>query len=124
MSYTEQGRNITLPANADLSSSQYLFVDCNSTGRVAVVAGNGYKAVGVLQNKPAAIDRAATVQFDGVTKVKAGAAVAKGADIMSNATGQAITATTGLVSQGTALEAATAANQLISVLLKSNGTVV
>lgn len=121
MAYTLDGRTLTLEASADLSSSQYLFVALGSTG-IAVVSGSGGKAVGVLQDKPAALGRAGCVQYDGVTKVKAGAVVAKGADIMSNTSGQAITCTTGLVSQGTALEAATAAGDLIAVLLKCNGT--
>lgn len=121
MAYTLDGRNLTLEASANLSTSQYLFVDLGATG-IAVVSTSGAKAVGVLQDKPAALGRAACVQYDGVTKVKAGAVVAVGADIMSNGSGQAITATTGKVSQGTALEAATAAGDLIAVLLKSNGT--
>lgn len=121
MAYTLDGRTLTLEASGDLSSSQYLFVDLGSTG-IAVVSVSGAKAVGVLQDKPAALGRAGCVQYDGVTKVKAGAAVSVGDDIMSDGSGKAITATTGKVSQGTALEAATAANDLIAVLLKSNGT--
>lgn len=69
---------------------------------------------------PAAIGEAFSVDVRGTTTVEAGAAIALGATLKSDASGRAITwATTG-AKVGIALEAATAAGQFIEVLLVDN----
>jgi hypothetical protein len=109
-------------AGADLSASQHLFVVVNASGK-AVVAGAGVAIDGVLQNNPAA-DQAATVWGLGsVSKVVAGAAVAAGALVTPNASGQAITAVSGNYIAGRALNAATGAGQKVSVWLTQPGRV-
>lgn len=115
----------TLPgmvAGADLSAAQHRFVVVNASGKV-VLAGAGAAVDGVVQNNPEA-DQAATVWGVGsVSKVEAGAAVAQGALVAPNATGQAITAVSGNYIAGRALQAATGAGQLISVWQTSPGRV-
>jgi hypothetical protein len=78
-------------AAADLSANQYQFVKESATGMV-VNTTNGGRCDGVLQNAPGAAGEAAAVAIGGVTKVKAGASFARGAALMSDAVGKAVTA--------------------------------
>jgi len=94
MAYEEALKRITLLAGADLSSSQYCFVKLNSSGQV-VVAGADDRAIGVLQDTPAASGRAACVGIDGVSKVLFGGTVSKGAAVTSDANGKAVALTSG-----------------------------
>lgn len=119
MAFEQPGFAYTREAAADLSASQHLFVAINSSSQAAV-AGAGVAVDGVLQNNPDAQGKAASIMRDGISKVRAGAAVAAGALVASNASGQAVTAATGNVVAGKALSAAGAANEVISVLLGSN----
>jgi len=112
---------VGVTASADLSSHQWKFVVMGATG-IALNTTAGGVVNGVLQNKPAALGREATVTMLGVTKVKASAAIAKGANIMSTATGLAATATATNEAVGTALEAATAANDIITCVLWGGGS--
>lgn len=113
MATRENTSAITLVAGADLSEQQFRFVVVNAAGK-AVVAGAGAAAVGVLTNDPLE-DQAGTVDIGGVTKVVAGATVAAGARVESNAAGAAITLDSG-EALGTALSGG-AAGENISVLL-------
>jgi len=81
-----------LAAGADLSSDQFKFVKITASGVIKNVT-NGGVCDGVLQDKPDAAGRAATVQDAGVSKVYSGAAVAKGELVMSDANGKAVVAT-------------------------------
>lgn len=123
MSWEKVGATLPgLVAGADLTASQHLFVVVNASGKAAV-AGAGVAIDGVLQNKPDT-DQAATVWGCGsVSKVVAGAAVAAGALVAPNASGQAITAVSGNYIAGRALNAATGAGQLISVWVNQPGRV-
>jgi len=112
---------ITLLAGADLSASQFLIVQPNSSGAAVLSAASDLTQIGVLQNKPAS-GRAATIQVGGVTKVIAGATVAAGARVTSDAAGKAIAATTGKQVIGVALTGG-AANEVIEVLLSPRGVV-
>lgn len=113
-----QGLNISLVAAADLSAKQFLAIKVDSNGQAAVAAA-GDPAIGVLQNNPLA-GSPATVQLDGITKAKAGAAIAAGAPLMVNASGQFITATSTNYIVGFAREAA-ASGDIFAVILKSLG---
>lgn len=84
----------TAPANTDLSTKQYYFVDLDSDGDV-VVAGAGNTFVGVLGNKPSAAGQAAEVMFSGVVPVVCGGTVAAGAPVKSDSNGKAVTASSG-----------------------------
>lgn len=123
MAYEIPGFKFTLPAAADHSANQYLFCTCNASGQAAL-AGAGVTAIGVIQNKPGAVGRATEIaSAPGISKVRAGAAVAVGAKVMSNASAQAITATATNQGLGMALTAAANANEIISVKLMDLGTI-
>lgn len=79
-----------LTAGADLSSDQFKFGKI-SAGGVVLASVSGEPVDGVIQDKPAVAGRAVSLAYSGVTKVVAGAAVAKGARIQPNALGLAIT---------------------------------
>ena len=117
---------ITREANADLSALQFTFVDVDATSvdaqgraRVGAPTGAGAMAIGVLQNKPAALGRDAEVDIGGCTKVKAGAATAAGVDIQTDANGKAIAAASGDIVLCHSLTAAGAADELMEVLMVS-----
>ena len=120
MAFEESVESITREAAADLSAKQYFFMSIDSNGRINST-GAGLQADGVLQNDPAALGRAGTLGFDGVSKVVAAAAIAKGALVASDASGKAVTAATGNRVLGIALEAATANNDIIAVNLRLQG---
>ncbi len=80
-----------LTAGADLSSDQFKFGKVSSGG-VIVASVSGEPVDGVIQDAPSAAGRAVSLGYSGVSKVKAGAAIAKGARIQPNASGLAITA--------------------------------
>jgi hypothetical protein len=115
MSAYENMMCISVEAGSDLSSSQFLLVAMASDGQVDA-CGNGARALGVLQDDPAAAGRAGTVCIGGRTKVKAGAAVAVGALIGSDAAGKAVTAASGDVVLGVAMSAASADGEIISMV--------
>jgi hypothetical protein len=108
---------VSLPANADLSTKQNLFVVINSSGNVAV-AGDGADADGVLMNEPAAAGRAAEVAISGIVPVLCGGTVTAGDQVSSSAAGKAVTAGTGDYVLGRATETG-ADGEIIGVLLGS-----
>lgn len=118
MSYTEKMGCITVEASADLSASQYEFVDVNTDGQLAVVSVKGAKAIGVLQDKPSAKGRPGSVAVRNVCKVAAGAAVDAGDEVVADATGRAIAkdAADQFV-MGTAMQSAGAAGVVIPILI-------
>lgn len=116
MSYEEKLTSISLTADGDQSANQYKFLKGDTTG-VALQDGAGGVCIGVLQNKPDD-GEIAEVGIAGVSKVVAGGAVALWANVQSDATGRAEAAAAADYSQGIALEAATAAGQIIAVLLR------
>lgn len=113
------GFRFTLPAAADLSALQYTFVDVNSSGQAAAGANDG-RAVGVLQNKPNAAGKSATIMKSGISKVVAGGTVTAGDDITMDTGGVAITAESTARRLGVALTTATGP-ALVSILLDSDG---
>ncbi len=121
MAYEQMLRPVGLPANGDLTSGgtvnpQFLFAVMTPTG--IAIAGAGAASVGVIQDKPNAAGAESEVAVVGqISKVVAGAAVNEGDQIMSNASGQGITATTGNFVNGFALAAASGAGAIIPVLL-------
>ena len=109
-------------ASGDLSGKQYYIVAKNAMARQVFVANSvDDYIIGVLQNKPAASGRAATVRVGGTAKVKAGAAIAAGDRVGADANGKAIKlvyANGALASQlGVAITAVTAKDQLVEVLV-------
>ncbi|NBW08355.1 MAG: hypothetical protein EBR82_10040 [Caulobacteraceae bacterium] len=124
MANFQEVTRLSLPANADLSADQYKFVVVNSSGKVAVNTTSGGRVAGVLDNKPNAADVTAVVtRFGAKALVKAGAAITRGALVMSDNAGLAVTATTGGHIQGQALQAAGASGDIIEISLDYQGTV-
>ena len=112
------GQVETYIAGADLSSSQYLFVKVS--GANVVVAGDGEAAVGILWNDPTS-GKAASVVRGGDPHVYAGAAIAAGIDIASDAAGKAVAATTGDIILGTTRAAAAASGDLVQINFITGG---
>jgi len=119
MAREENLRPISIPASADLSASQYCFVTVNSSGKAAVV-GAGLSADGILQDKPAAADRPAAIASTPgrISKMRAGAQFTAGDDLTPDSTGRGVTATSGDVVGAKALEDASGADVVVSVMLK------
>ncbi len=121
MAYENLGKCVTLPANADLSASQYKFVDINSSGKVAV-AGDGLDAIGVLQDDPAAADRGAIVMVGaGITKVKSGGTCTAGSPAASDSSGRAVNAVSGDKVLGQFVTGTTTADEIVSLLFQKAG---
>lgn len=122
MAYDNPSILITLEAAADLSASQFRGVKVTAAQTCNAVSASTDRAIGVLQNKPSAAGRAATIVTEGITKAEAGAAIAAGAVVMFNASGKVITATATNLGHGFALQAAGADGDLISVYFTRLGT--
>lgn len=121
MSFEEKQTVINMEAGADLSTKQYTFVVMASDGQVDPVASSGAAADGVLQNKPSAAGRAASVCIGGVTKIVASGVVTRGDEISSTNAGKAQTASSGHQILGRALETAASDGQLIAMLYEPRG---
>jgi hypothetical protein len=112
---------ITLKAAADLSGAQYCFVKLDSSGNAALCTAATDKPIGVLQNQPIA-GKEASILVEGGTKIKASAAISIGASLGTTTSNTgAVTLVQGTDTTkyvvGTALSAATAANDIISAVV-------
>jgi hypothetical protein len=105
-----------LVASADLSADQFKIVKLDSNGKVALCTTLGGDHDGVLQNKPAAADRAASVGHLGVSKVLLGATVNAGANVSCRADSTGGPAASTHIVLGKAMEAGVAGD-IVSVLL-------
>lgn len=95
MTLTRRQNAITIPASADLSSNQFRLVGVDSAGRLVVIANAATPFLGILMNKPSAIDREAEVAVAGATvKLEAGATIAEGDLITGVAGGRGSPSTT------------------------------
>lgn len=100
-------------AAADLSDKTKYFVKRVADNKVNL-AGAGEAALGVLWNDPRSGDMAWVVS-GGSPDVYSGAAVTVGAEVAVDADGKAVTATSGDVVVGIAVDATTAADQLLQI---------
>ena len=111
----------TFKAAGDLSTKQYYYMKLDSNGRVTVCTGATDLPIGVLQNKPDALDKPAEVMIVGVTKVSADAALTIPSQIGTSSDGQADAKTVGTdtteYAVGQILEAAAAAGDLITATI-------
>ncbi len=81
----------TFKADADLSGKQFYFVKMTANPReVGVCAAATDRPIGVLQNKPDAVGKAAEVMVIGRSKVSSDAALNEGDAIGPSGDGQAI----------------------------------
>ena len=108
----------TYQAAADLSARQFHLVR-QSAANVCNQASDaqGSSIIGVLQNKPAAAGRFATVAMLGISKVVAGGSLTQGDIITTNGSGRAATVRSGDMAVGRALTAAGADGDIISALI-------
>lgn len=111
------GLTISLEAAGDLSAKQYHFVKVTAANTAGAATATTDKCIGVLQNKPSAAGRAATVQTSGVTKMIAQAGITAGAVVGTHTDGKAITATGTVQALGIALTSCANQGEVVSVLL-------
>lgn len=95
MSIEKGLQTVSFPAGADLSAKQYHLLEQASDGELTAANAAGDAIVGVLQNKPAAAARAASVAIGGVTKVAlsstaASSAITRGDQLVANSAGRAV----------------------------------
>ena len=121
MAYEIPGFSFTLEASGDLSAEQFTAMVVDGNGQAAQ-AGAAVNIAGVLQNNPSAIGREAAIMANGITKGVAGAAVAAGAYLMTDANGEFITGVGTNELVGVALEAAGGQGEIIPILIRQ-GTV-
>lgn len=95
-------QSITLPADTNLSTKQYYFVDVNGDNEV-VLAGAGNSFIGVLGNKPSAAGDSAEVMISGVVPVVCGGTVTAGGVVKIDSNGKAVAASSGDKAVGRAL---------------------
>jgi hypothetical protein len=103
-------------------SGQFLAVKLYaSTDRKTVLANSGGEAIyGILQNKPLA-GQAADVGIAGVSKAVAGAAVTRGAGLMTDTSARLITATSSNHTVAFAIESAGTAGTVFTVAMVPGG---
>lgn len=82
-------------------------------------AGAGARAIGVALQAATVAGQAISVAYDGRVTVVAAGTIARGANVASNASAKAITAATGNVIMGVALEAAVA-GQVFTMELRTD----
>jgi hypothetical protein len=111
----------TFIAGEDLSSAQFKFVTLESDGQVDLADAAGENAIGVCLVGGTA-GKAVTVAVSGKVMVTAGGTIAAGAQIQTDAAGDALTAATGDVVLGYALESAVD-GQIFAVELIQGGNV-
>ncbi|RWB66567.1 hypothetical protein [Mesorhizobium sp.] len=107
--------NRSYPAGADLSGTQFRFVKLNTSGQVVACSAAGEGAIGVLQNAPDAVGKAATVAVGGQTKIRFSASINPGVAIATNASGDVQTAATGNKILGIVVENPGGANLIGSI---------
>lgn len=86
---------LSMEAGADLSAKQHFAVKLNSSGQVVAIAAVTDRPFAILQDKPAAQGRAASLMFNGVSKMVAGANLATGDEVTVDNTGRAVAAIPG-----------------------------
>lgn len=107
----------TAEAAADLSAHQYNLMRLSAANAVNVASLDTNSGLcGVLLNKPES-GEAASIQYAGMGRVRAGASITAGAHITTNGSGRAVAVGSGDMACGRALEAAGADGDIIDVIL-------
>lgn len=114
MAFTENMATRTSISGAAIS--QFTFVAGPASDGQIDPCGAGDRAAGVALSAASAAGQAVTVAYDGRVTVKAAGTIARGGAVASDASGEAVAATTGDIILGYALEAAVD-NQIITVEL-------
>lgn len=119
MAIQEGVRARTYTCSAAITQFRFVTV-ASGTGKVAHT-GAGALATGVALAATTAADQVLPVAYDGRVMVAAAGTIAVGGNVASNASGQAVAASTGNIILGVATEAAVN-GQLITVELRRDGT--
>lgn len=127
MAIEHAGVRFSFKAATDMSTYQNKLVKLSTSSAftVQVFSAAGDEPIGVLQNTPEAGENAdvTLINGGGLVKVSADAAISIGSKVMTSADGQVASALYGVVATGTsffigtALEAAGAADDIITVAL-------
>jgi hypothetical protein len=123
MAYEVPVLTLSFEAAENLSTAQYAVVRITSANQVILPASGALQPIGILQNNPAS-GRDASVMVMGVSKVRAGAAVSRGAAAHLRLTATtypgALDSSTGIKGPlrtiGLFLQGATQANDIVPVL--------
>lgn len=120
--YSQEGNKRAYTADNDYSTTgQYCAVKRTATG-LALCGANSTTFLGVLIDDPKQ-GEPGTAVVAGAQKAKAGAAFAIDAKLTTDATGRFVTATSGQNVWAKALEAASAANELVAIeVMRFGGT--
>jgi hypothetical protein len=133
MAYDVPVLDVSKPTTVSLASDQFYFAADDGSGNAVLNTTQGKACIGVLQNDPIA-GQVATVRVYGISKVVAGAALAPGVLVESDALGRAIAlvdassntttgASTGGFCMGMTLDSSAAAGDLVTVLINHTGAV-
>lgn len=114
--YEVPGRQISVRLK-EAQTGKYLFMKYGADGAELATAATD-TVIGVLQREGIATE-VVPVMENGISMVEASAAIAKGALVGPTTGGKAVTVSDGAYS-GIAMEAATAAGDIIPVLLRCN----
>ena len=121
MAWEAPGPDVPFAASADISAYQYCFMGMPDSSGQVTFTGAGEHILGILQNKPAAAGRGASVRVYGVSKLVVDGnvgAIVPGDRLISDAAGKGVKGETDNNEMGAiALEASTAAGEIISVLV-------
>ena len=110
----------TFVTGADLSAHKNKFMRVSADNTINLATANGDPVIGVLDDIPHnAAGAQAAVRMLGTVQILAGAAVAAGGKVTPDGTGRAVIATAGQAFHAIAIQAATAAGDLIECFLKS-----
>jgi hypothetical protein len=106
---------VTMKSSAAIEKWKYVTIASQSDGEIVQCSSAGEIALGIAQNKATAAGESVKVCVFGISKCIAGAAVTKGDTLQADGDGECIAATTSDEVMGMALEAADAADDVITV---------
>lgn len=118
MAFTENMLTRSYVTSAAVSQFRFIVM---TSGLVAHVGTAGARADAVSITDASASGKSVAGAYSGRVTVTAGGTISKGGIVSSNASGQAIAATTGHIILGTALEDAVS-GQVITIDLRQDGT--
>lgn len=119
-----QSPTIAELAGSSISNGAFLLVKYDENGTVSVCDTEGELAAGVLlpeTTKAITPGTELTVQIKSIGLVKAGAAIKKGQEIMTDSMGRAIPATSGKFVIGYAMQTASEEDELIQMDIRKSG---
>ena len=124
MAFEIPGFAFTLPAAANLSTSQYTFMTIDAGGEAFLPATTGEAILGVLQNKPTVQGQAASIMVNGISKITAPASTVSNGDLVEASTlGQAIALAAGGNAVGRIVGGSSGgAGRVLSVLITPYGS--